>query len=179
MRSKQPIYGLLAEFNNPTALVQAAERAHRAGYRKLDAYSPYPIEELSEALHLRRSKVALIVLSGGLLGAASGLFMQYYASVLSYPLNIGGRPLASFPSFIPITFEMTVLLASLIGAAGMLFLNGLPQPYHPVFNVERFLRASQDSFFLCIEAQDERFDYNETRRFLESLNATEVSDVEP
>lgn len=178
MESKQSIYGLLAEFNSSTALVEAAEQAHSAGYKKLDAYSPYPIEELSEALHLRRSKVPIVVLTGGLLGAASGLFMQYYASVLSYPLNIGGRPLASFPSFIPITFEATVLLASLIGVAGMLFLNGLPQPYHPVFNVERFLRASQDCFFLCIEARDERFDYDETRRFLESLNATEVSDVE-
>lgn len=171
-------YGLLAEFDNPSAIVAAAKKAHDAGYRKMDAYTPYPIEELSEAIGFHKNNVPLIVLTCGLLGLAAGLGLQIWTSAIDYPLNVGGRPLISWPAFIPITFEMTVLLAAFGAVLGMLALNGLPQPYHPVFNAPRFELASRTHFFLCIEAKDPKFDLAETRRFLESLGANEVTDVE-
>jgi hypothetical protein len=168
----------MAEFDTPDNLVAAARRAREEGYRKMDAYTPFPVEELSEALALGHSWMAPIVLVGGLLGAALGYFMQYYIAVINYPINIGGRPLHSWPAFIPVTFETTVLLAGLFAVLGMLALNGLPMPYHPVFNVPGFTLASHDRFFLCIEARDPKFDREGTRRFMESLSPRRVSDVE-
>ena len=174
---KPPIYGLMAEFENPTALVAAARRTHEAGYRKMDAYSPFPIEELSDALGHRYDVLPLLVLIGGIAGGAGGFFLQYWASVIDYPLNIGGRPPLSWPSFIPVTFEMTILVAAFVAVLGMLGLNGLPMPYHPVFNVERFVNASRNRFFLCIESSDPLFDKEATGKFLESLEPREVCEV--
>ena len=171
------IYGLMAEFEDPTSLVTATERAHHEGYRHMDAYSPYPIEELHDALGARHTKLPLIVLIGGLVGCAGGYALQYWSSVIAYPLNIGGKPLHSWPAFIPVTFECTILAAALSCVLGMLALNGLPMPYHPVFNLARFALASRNRFFLCIEAKDPKFDLEATRRFLESLEPREVSTV--
>jgi hypothetical protein len=169
---------MVAEFESPTALVHAAQKARAAGYRKLDAYSPMPIEELHEALGLPQTKLPLIVLGGGLTGALAGYGLQFWSSTIAYPLNVGGRPLHSWPSFIVPTFETTILFSALAAVLGMILLNGLPMPYHPVFNAKRFAMASRDRFFLCIESIDPKFDQTETRRFLESLGPREVSDVE-
>jgi len=174
----EAIYGLMAEFDNPGDLVAATRQAREAGYRKMDAYTPFPVEELNDALALGQSWMAPIVLIGGILGAALGYFMQYYVAAIDYPINIGGRPLHSWPAFIPVTFEMTVLLAGLFAVLGMLALNGLPMPYHPVFNVPGFTLASHDRFFLCIEATDPKFHRDETRRFLDGLTPRRVSEVE-
>ena len=171
------IYGLMAEFDDPQSLVAATGRAHREGYRCMDAYSPYPIEELHDALGGRHTRLPLIVLIGGLSGCIGGYALEYWSSVIAYPLNIGGKPLHSWPAFIPVTFECTILVAALSAVLGMLALNGLPQPYHPVFNVPRFALASRNRFFLCIEARDPRFDIDATRRFLETLNPREVTTV--
>ncbi len=173
-----PVYGLMAEFTSPDELLTAAQQTYAAGYRRMDAYTPFPVEGLSKAIGFRRSGVPLIMLIGGIVGGGGGYLLQYYVSVINYPLNVGGRPLHSWPAFIPVTFELTVLIAALAGAIGMLALNGLPKPYHPVFNVERFQLASKDRFFLCIEATDDQFDQAETRRFLESLKPLTVSSVE-
>jgi ActD protein len=171
------IHGLIAEFDDPTALVAAAQSARLEGYRRMDAYSPFPIEELDEALGLPHSKLPLIVLIGGLAGGFGGYAMQDWISASAYPVNIGGRPFHSWPAFIPVTFECTILVAALAAVFGMLALNGLPMPYHPVFNVSRFALASRNRFFLCIEARDARFDLEGTRRFLETLHPREVSTV--
>jgi Protein of unknown function (DUF3341) len=171
------IYGVMAEFGNPTDLVMAARRVREEGYVRTDAYSPYPVEGLSEELGFRQTRVPLLVLIGGILGALGGYFMQYYLAVHEYPFNVGGRPAHSWPAFIPVTFEMTILTAALFAVLGMLALNGLPMPYHPVFNVPRFALASRDRFFLCIEATDPRFDLQGTGDFLRSLGATEVTQV--
>ncbi len=171
------IYGLMAEFEDPTSLVTATERAHREGYRRMDAYSPFPIEELHEALGSTPTRLPLIVLIGGLIGCIGGYTLQYWSSVIAYPLNIGGKPLHSWPAFIPVTFECTILAAALSCVLGMLALNGLPMPYHPVFNVPRFALASRNRFFLCIESTDPKFDIEATRHFLETLNPREVSAV--
>ena len=173
------VYGLMAEFDNPTALVAAAERARLAGYRKMDAYSPIPIEELSEALGLRRTRLPVLVFLGGLAGGLGGYGLEYWSSVLEYPLNIGGRPFHSWPQFIPVTFETTVLGAALTCFFAMWALNGLPQPYHPVFNAPAFARASTDRFFLVIESADPRFALDKTREFLEGLHPVGVSEVAP
>jgi hypothetical protein len=172
------LHGLMAEFDDPDALVAASRRARHEGYRELDAYTPFPIEELHEALDIHHTKVPLMVLIGGIVGGLTGYSLQYWVSVIAYPLNIGGRPLHSWPSFIPVTFEMTVLFAALTAVFGMLAMNKLPMPYHPVFNAPRFAMASRDRFFLCIEARDPKFDPNATRRFLESFGPREVTDVE-
>jgi len=171
------IYGLMAEFDDPTSLVTAAERAHREGYRSMDAYSPFPIEELHHALGSKHTRLPLIVLIGGLIGCIGGYALEYWVSVIAYPVNIGGKPLHSWPAFIPVTFECTILAAALSCVLGMLALNGLPMPYHPVFSVPRFALASRNRFFLCIESKDPKFDIEETRRFLETLNPREVSTV--
>lgn len=173
----KPIYGLMAEFDNPTSLVNAARAAREKGYRKLDAYTPFPIEELSEALHLHKNRLPLIVLLGGLTGGGLGYLLQYYVTVWYFPINIAGRPLHSWPAYIIITFEMTILFAALFCVLGLLGLCGLPMPYHPTFNVPRFAMASNNRFFLCIEATDPLFDTAGTVSFLESLEAKEVSEV--
>lgn len=178
MARKPGIYGLMAEFEGPNRLVTAARRAREEGYRRMDAYTPFPIEELSEALGFHRNRLPLIVLIGGIVGCVGGYLMQYYTAVVAYPINVGGRPFYSWPAFIPITFEMTVLIAALSAVLGMLALNGLPTPYHPVFNVPRFKLATRDRFFLCIEATDPKFDYDTTAAFLRNLGAREVSEVE-
>jgi len=171
------VYGLMAEFEDPTSLVQATHKAYHEGYRCMDAYSPYPIEELHEALGSHYTRLPLIVLIGGITGCIGGYLLQYWVSAIAYPVNIGGKPLHSWPAFIPVTFECTILVAALSCVLGMLALNGLPQPYHPVFNVPRFALASRNRFFLCIESRDPKFDINRTRHFLDSLSPREVTTV--
>lgn len=177
MSAHPPLYALMAEFEDGHELAVATRRAVEAGYRKIDAYTPFPIHEVAEALRFRRTWIPHIVLAGGIVGLIVGYLLQYWAAVIAYPLNVGGRPLNSWPVFIPVTFEMTVLFAALAAVLGMLALNGLPMPYHPVFNIPEFARASQDRFFLVIEADDPVFEYAKTRRFLQSLGAGEVFDV--
>jgi hypothetical protein len=177
-RKKDPkIYGLLAEFDDPEDLIAAAKRAHAEGYRNMDAYTPFPVHGLSDAVGFRRTKLPLIVLIGGITGAVSGFAMQYYANVIHYPINIGGRPLNSWPAFIIPTFEMTILFSAFAAVLGMLALNGLPQPYHPLFNVPAFELASRSHFFLCIEYTDPKFDLAGTRSFIETLNPRSISVV--
>lgn len=178
---KQPpiIYGVMAEFDNPEMLRDGAERAHAAGYRRMDAYSPFPVEGLAEVIGFKRTHLPLIVLIGGILGGIGGFYLQYWSSVIDYPLIVGGKPYNSWPAFIPVTFETTILGAALAAVLGMLGLNGLPMPYHPVFNVERFALASRDRFFLCIEAADPKFDLDNTVEFLRSLNPSSIHEVEP
>jgi Protein of unknown function (DUF3341) len=173
-----PLYGVMAEFDNPSDLVAAARKTYEAGYRRINGYSPYPIEELSEAIGFTHTRLPLIVFVGGLIGAIGGFFMQYWMEVKDYPLNVGGKPLNSWPAFIPITFETTVLCAAFAAVLGMLVLNKLPQPYHPVFNVPNFALATRDRFFLVIEADDPNYHHDEVVEFMKSLNAQEVTDVE-
>jgi hypothetical protein len=171
-------YGVLGEFVTEHELIHAAEKAREAGYRRYEAYAPFPVEGLSEAMGLKRNKVPLITLIGGLCGGLGGFFFQYWCNVYSYPPNIAGRPLNSWPAFIPVTFELTVLGAALSAVFGMLALNGLPQPHHPLFNVERFSKhATSDRFFLCIEARDKKFNLADSSRFLQGLNARHVTEV--
>jgi hypothetical protein len=171
-------YGLMAEFDTPEELLAATQQAYREGYRRMDAYSPFPVEGLSAAIGFHRTHLPLLVLLGGILGASGGFLLQYYAAVISYPLNIGGRPLNSWPAFIPVTFETTILIAALFAVLGMLALNGLPRPHHPVFNSTRFERATSDKFFLCIEASDPHYDEIRTRQFLLQTGSREVIDIE-
>jgi hypothetical protein len=172
------VYGTMAEFETWQELAAAAREARAAGYRHLDAYTPFPVEEVAEALELPRSKVPLIVLIGGLLGGLGGFMLQYWVNVIHYPMNIGGRPYNSWPAFIVPTFECTILLAALSGVIGMIVLNRLPQPYHPAFNWHRFLRASRDRFFLAVEATDPQYDRDGTASFLRGLGPSEVIEVE-
>jgi Alternative complex III, ActD subunit len=171
------VYGLMAQFDRASDLVTAAERVRAEGYRKVDAYTPFPVQGLGEALGLHETMLPMLVLLGAIAGCAGGYFMQYYASVIDYPIHVAGRPLHSWPAFVPVTFELTILAAALTAVLGMLALNRLPMPYHPVFNVPSFSLASRDRFFLLIEATDDKFDRVLTRRFLESLGPREVSDV--
>lgn len=172
------LYGLLAEFESPESLVAAADRARKEGYCAMDAHTPFPVEGLAEALELPKSRLPLIVFSGGITGLLTGYLLQYYASVISFPLNIGGRPPHSWPAFIPITFELTILFAAISALLGMLALNGLPMPHHPLFAVPAFDRASRTGFFLAIEARDPLFERERTRQFLAGSGASEVFDVE-
>jgi len=172
------LYGVMAQFDDPSSLVAAARETYEAGYRQINGYSPFPIEELTEAIGFKRSVLPIIVLIGGIVGALGGFFMQYWMEVINYPLNVGGKPYNSWPAFIPITFETTVLVAAFSAVLGMLILNKLPQPYHPVFNVPNFALATRDRFFLAVEANDPKFDHGKVVELLKSLNATEVSDVE-
>jgi Alternative complex III, ActD subunit len=176
--AKSSIHGLMAEFDSAEALVAAARSAFAAGFRKMDGYSPFPVDGLAEALGFHRTRVPLIVLMGGIIGCLGGFFLQYWVSVIDYPINVGGRPLNSWPSFIPVTFELTILIAALSAFLGVLALNGLPMPYHPVFNVDRFELASRNRFFLCIESADPKFDPDTTRKFLESVGPQGVYEVE-
>ena len=177
-RHAPPLYGVMAEFENPTDLVAAAHKVYSLGYRRINGYSPYPIEELSEAIGFTKTSLPLIVFIGGLVGGLSGFFMQYWIEVIDYPINVGGKPYNSWPAFIPITFEMTVLFAAFSAVLGMLILNKLPQPYHPVFNLPNFALATRDRFFLAIEANDAKFNHSEVVDLLNSLNAVAVNDVE-
>jgi len=170
-------YGVIAEFTDPQELLDAANAAREAGYTELDAYSPFPIHGLSEAIGFHHSRLSAVVLGGGIIGGLSGFFMCWYANVIWYPLNIGGKPYNSWPAWIPITFECTILFAAFAAVLGMLALNGLPMPYHPVFNVPRFDQASRDKFFLVIQARDPKFDIDAVWKFLESLGPREVTDV--
>ncbi len=172
-------YGLVAEFVDEHAILEAARRAYAEGYRRLDAYTPIPVEGLSDLVGFRKSRIPLLMLLGGIAGLIGGFALQYWVHVINYPINIGGKPLNSVPMWVPVTFETTVLLAALTGVLAMIVLNGLPAPYHPLFNVAEFARASQDRFFLAIEATDPRFDMAQTRRFLESLGPASVHEVLP
>ncbi|HXM36137.1 MAG TPA: DUF3341 domain-containing protein [Pyrinomonadaceae bacterium] len=179
MKTLEPkLYGVMAEFDNPTDLVAAARRTYEAGYRRINGYSPFPIEELSEAIGFRRTILPVIVLIGGIFGGLAGFFMQYWMEVIDYPLNVGGKPYNSWPAFIPITFECTVLLAALSAVFGMLALNKLPQPYHPVFNAPNFALATRDSFFLVIEASDGKFEHDQVVNFMKGLDPKDLIDVE-
>ncbi len=176
---KRPdIYGIMAEFDAPEKVLAAAERAKQEGYHDMDAYTPFPMEELTDALGIKHTKLSLFVLCCGITGALVGFFFQYWVAVVDYPLNIGGRPLNSWPSWIPVTFELTILFSSLGAVVGMIFKNGLPRPVHPVFNVDAFERASKDRFFLCIEATDKKFEKEKTWFFLKSLNPTSLNVVD-
>jgi len=170
-------YGLLAEFDNVNDAITAARRTYAAGYRKIDAYAPFPVEELSEAIGFHKNGVALVCLVGGLLGCTAAFTLQWWINTISYPINIGGRPLNSWPSFIIVTFEMTILFSGLSAVFGMLALNGLPMPCHPVFNVPRFEFASKDRFFIIIFSSDKNYDAERTRTFLEGLNPISVAEV--
>jgi len=171
------IFGYLAEFDSPTALVTAAEKVYGEGYRKIDTYTPFPIEAASEAIGFHTTRLPLIVLIGGLTGLATAFGMQYWISVIDYPINVGGRPFNSWPAFVIVCFELTVLFSAISAVVGMFALNGLPMPYHPVFNVPRFKAASNDGFFLVIEATDPRFDVAGTSTFLHGLDAAGVWEV--
>jgi len=172
------LFGVAAEFDTPEEVLEAANRAREAGYKKMDAYTPFPVNGLDEALGMTNTRLGWVVLIMGILGGTAGFFMQWFAYAVHYPLNVGGRPLNSWPNWIVITFECTVLFAAFTAGLFMLARNGLPRPYHPIFNTPNFEAASRDKFFLCIEAQDEKFDREETRGFLERLNPVRVSEVE-
>ena len=172
-------FGLMAEFEDPNALVAAAKQTYAAGYRAIDTFSPYPIEEAWEAIGQHDKRLSLIVLAGGLVGLLSGIALQEWVHQIAYPINIAGKPLNSWPQFVPVTFELTILFASIAAVLGMIVLNGLPQPYHPVFNVPRFEHASRDKFFLLVEATDPKFDRAGTHDFLKGLNPSEINEVEP
>jgi len=171
------LYGVIAEFSDAQSLVDGANAAREAGYVDIDAFSPFPIHGLAEAVGFHKSRLSLVVLVMGILGGAGGFFMCWYANVVSYPWNIGGRPLNSWPAWIPITFECAILLAAFGAVFGMLALNGLPMPYHPVFNLRRFDQASRDKFFLVIQARDPKFRLTDVRDFLDTLNPREIVDV--
>jgi hypothetical protein len=179
MKQPETIYGLMAEFATPEQLLEAARHTREAGYRRIDAFAPFPIEGLAEAVGFHRTRLPLVVMIAGMIGGCAGFSLQYYAAVVSYPLNVGGRPLDSWPAFIPVTFEMTILFAAFAAVFGMLAMNGLPTPYHPVFNVPRFALASRDRFFLCVKARDPMFDVELTRKFMLTLQPREVTDIEP
>jgi hypothetical protein len=172
------IYGIMAEFDTPTQLVDAARKVRDAGYTRTDAFSPFPLHEIDEALGIKRSILPFLVFGGGVTGLLSGIGLQWFVHVLDYPIIVGGRPYFSLPSFIPPAYELTILFAAFTAVFGMILLNGLPQPYHPVFNVPRFALATREKFFLVIEARDAKFDYEETRNFMQGLSAQEVFDVE-
>jgi hypothetical protein len=173
------LYGLMAEFDTATQLVDAARKVRDAGYTKTDAFSPFPLHEIDEALGIRRSILPYLCFAGGIVGLLSGLGLTYFVHVLDYPIIVGGRPHLSLPAFIPPTYELTILLTAFTAVFGMLFLNGLPRPYHPVFNVPRFSLATREKFFLLIETIDENFDYDKTRSFMEKeLDPQEVFDVD-
>jgi hypothetical protein len=174
----EPLYGLMAEFDHPEDLVEATRKTWAAGYRKIEAYSPFPIEGLAEEMHFH-TKLPWLILAAGVIGAISGFGLQYWVSAIDYPVNVGGRPLNSWPAWIPVTFEMTVLFAGLTAVIGMIILNGLPDPYHPVFNVPEFELATNDHFFLTVESVDPKFDAAATAAFLKTLNPKSVHSVQP
>ncbi|MGH9946504.1 MAG: DUF3341 domain-containing protein [Pyrinomonadaceae bacterium] len=173
----EKLYGIMAEFDSPTELVDAARAVRDAGFTKTDAFSPFPIHEMDEALGIKRSILPVLVFFGGITGLLLGVSLQVFVHYIDYPINVGGRPYLSWPSFVPPSFELTILLAGFTAVFGMLFLNGLPRPYHPVFNVPRFALATREKFFLIIESADAKYDHDETKAFMESLKPQEVFDV--
>jgi hypothetical protein len=175
--SDASVYGLMAEFDSPQQLLDAAHKTHGAGYKKIDAFSPFPVEGLAEAIGFHKNMVPFVVLVGGIIGGLSGYLLQYYVAVITYPINVGGRPYHSWPSFIIVTFEMTILFAGLSAVFGMLALNGLPMPYHPVFNVAEFAKASDNKFFLVVFSTDPKYDPARTRDFLKGLAPRAISEV--
>ncbi|MFN6964260.1 MAG: DUF3341 domain-containing protein [Pyrinomonadaceae bacterium] len=172
------LYGLMAEFDTATELVDAARQVRDAGYTRTDAFSPFPLHEIDEALGIKRSILPYLCFGGGIVGLLSGVALQYFVHVIDYPIIVGGRPHLSIPAMVPPAYELTILLAAFTAVFGMLFLNGLPSPYHPVFNVPRFALATREKFFLLIQADDSNFDYETTRGFMQGLGAQEVFDVE-
>jgi Alternative complex III, ActD subunit len=176
--ARSKLYGVMAEFETPEQILHAAQQARAEGYRRMDGYSPFPVEGLAEAVGFEKTRLSWIVICGGLTGCCGGFFLQWWPNVIGYPLDIGGKPYNSWPSFIPITFELTILFSALSAVFGMIALNGLPQPYHPVFNAPQFDLASRDRFFLCIEARDPKFDLQLTKEFLASLDPVDVTEVE-
>ncbi|HZZ27649.1 MAG TPA: DUF3341 domain-containing protein [Pirellulales bacterium] len=179
MAKTNKIYGLLAEFEQPTEVVAAAKAAREAGYQKMDAYTPFPVEGLPAALGFHSTRLPLIIFIGGVIGCVGGFYLQYWCAAVNYPINVAGHPYNSWPMFIPVTFELTILCASAAAVVGLFALNRLPTPYHPVFNVPRFAMASRDRFFLCIEAVDPKFQLEETRNFLAGLKPKEIFEVPP
>ena len=180
MSAQTSIYGLMAEFDDVTRLVDATKRVHAEGYKRFDAYTPFPVHQLFEAMDFNDRRLPLLVLIGGIVGCLAGFGLCYWVSAIAYPMNVGGRPFNSWPAFIPVTFEVTILVASITCVLAMIVLNGLPLPYHPVFNVKKFAeRGSQDGLFLAIEAADPKFDRDKTRAFLQQLGAREINEVEP
>ena len=174
------IYGLLAEFDDPGSLVKAAERTYQSGYRQMDTFSPYPVEGAWEAMEAHDHRLSKIVLGGGILGGCTGYGLEYWVHAITYPTNIAGKPLNSWPQFIPVTFELTILFGAISAVLALVVLNGFPQPYHPVFNVKRFAEhATRDKFFLLIEAADPKFDRERTFEFMKGLNPSEINEVEP
>jgi hypothetical protein len=171
------LYGLMAEFSSAEKLVEAARRAREAGYAHVEAYSPFPIEGIAEAVGFEGSRVPLATLIGGIVGGAGGFFLQWYAAVIDYPINIGGRPTNSWPAFIPVTFEMTVLFAALTAVVFMFIANGLPKLRHPVFEVREFELSTRNRFFLCLRAAERKFDRDDTRHFLERLEPMKIIEV--
>lgn len=176
--SDKKLHGLVAEFDSPEELLAASKAAYAEGYRDMDAYTPYPIEEVCEALGIHGNKMPLIVLLGGIAGGIFGYGLQYWTTVIDYPLNLGGKPYHTMPMFVPVTFECIILFGALAAVVGMIALNGLPMPYHPIFNAPNIERATSDGFFLCIEATDPKFDIEKTRGFLARLQPQQVSEVE-
>jgi len=176
---RSALYGLIAEYDTPQQVVHAAEAARKAGYTKMDAYSPHPVEGIEDALGLPPTRLGFAVLAMGLIGGVAGFGMQWYANAVFYPLNIGGRPLVPWPNYIVITFEVTVLVASFTAGLVMLARNGLPRPYHSVFNAPGFERASRDGYYLCVESVDPRFDEAAVRSFLEATGPVRVEEVAP
>ena len=175
-----PIYGLLAEFDDPGSLIKAAERTYQSGYRQMDTFSPYPVEGAWEAMEAHDHRLSKIGLGGGILGGCTGYGLEYWVHAITYPTNIAGKPLNSWPQFIPVTFELTILFAAISAVLSLVLLNGFPQPYHPVFNVKRFAEhATRDKFFLLIEAADPKFDRSGTLDFMKGLNPSEINEVEP
>jgi hypothetical protein len=179
MTISTPIYGLLAEFESPAEIVEAAEAARAAGYQRVDAYTPFPVAGLPEAIGFHRTRLPLIIFIGGLLGCVGGFALQYWCAKVDYPINVAGRPLNSWPMFVPVTIEQTIHAAAIAAVVGLFAHNGLPMPYHPVFNVPEFVRASRNRFFLCVEARDPHFDAEKTRQFFETLNAHSIYEVKP
>ena len=175
--SESRTFGLMAEFETVNDAITAARKVYGAGYRRMDAYSPFPVEELSEAIGFHSNGVALVCLIGGLLGGSAAYVLQWWINTVGYPVNIGGRPLHSWPAFIIVTFEMTILFSGISAVFGMFALNGLPLPYHPVFNVPHFEAASKDKFFIVIFATDKKYDPQGTRHFLETLHPTSIAEV--
>ena len=176
-QTQRVLYGVMAEFDHSDKLIAAVKSVRAAGYTRMDAYTPYAIEDLQHALGHDKSNLPWLVLIGGIAGAVGGFLLQYWTSVVAYPLNVGGRPLNSWPSFVPVTFECTILVAAVTAVFSMLALNGLPMPHHPVFNVRRFALASRDRYFLCIESKDPKFDHDDTAKFLWTLEPTHVAEV--